>query len=149
LTASAWWRSSTCCQKYKQTHQRNNEIFCHCVEDLLMLSHIDNFIFDNIVEILCMLSKISCTSEDYWMELFVYHFENLVGWSSNLMYWHHLLPRWYDSNVPFQEVLYYFLGTYTIQNNQFNQTNFKKDKNDKQKHKTSHWACQFVYTEFW
>jgi len=45
-------------QKYKQTHQRNNEIVCHCAEDLLMLSHIDNSIFDSIVEILCMLPKI-------------------------------------------------------------------------------------------
>jgi len=55
---TAWWRSSACCQKYKQTHQRNNEFFCHCAEDLIMLSQIDSSIFDNMVEIFCMLPKI-------------------------------------------------------------------------------------------
>jgi len=34
LYLTAWWRSSACCQKYKQTHQRDHEIFCHCTEDL-------------------------------------------------------------------------------------------------------------------
>ena len=53
----------------------------------------------------------------HWMELFVYHFANLVDWLLFPTHWQDSMPRRYDSeNVPFQEVVFYFLGAYTTQN---------------------------------
>jgi len=65
-------------------------------------------------------------SPSHQLELLEYLVANLGDWLPYPTYWTHSLPRCPDSNVPFQEVVFYFSGAYTIRTNNSKQTNFER-----------------------